>query len=302
MAIALQYIKQDRINREKWDRCIQLSANGLIYAKSFWLDEIAGDWDALVADDYRMVMPLTWRKKWGVRYLYQPPFTQQLGIFSEHDLHKEEVNKFIETLKKEFPFAEIFLNYKNDGPFVPQPNYILSLDRPYEFIRGQYNEELIRNLQYAQKFELGYHVSNDYKTVIQHYRELYGARTPHVDAEDYRRFAGLCAELESRNQLVVRAVSNPSEGILAHALLARDHRRIYYLLPVTLPQGRTFQANHFLVNELIREFCGQKLILDFEGSTLPGVARFYRKFGAVDQPFYFYRHNRLPPPFRWFKA
>ena len=34
-----------------------------------------GKWDALVLDDYAAVMPLTWRRKYGTRYLYQPAFT-----------------------------------------------------------------------------------------------------------------------------------------------------------------------------------------------------------------------------------
>ncbi len=47
----------------------------------------AGQWDALVLDDYQAVMPLTWRSKFGIRYLYQPAFTQQTGIFSASPFH-----------------------------------------------------------------------------------------------------------------------------------------------------------------------------------------------------------------------
>jgi|KBSMisStaDraftv2_1062788.scaffolds.fasta_scaffold00488_2 hypothetical protein len=297
-----QYIKQDNIDKEKWDRCIDHSANSLIYAQSFFLDEMAGDWDALITGDYQQVMPLTWRKKWGMRYLYQPSFTQQLGIFSLTPVNSETIEAFVAALKREFSFAEIFLNYLNEGPFAPQPNFILSLNDAYENICAQYNEELVRNLQYAQRYELRYGKTQDFKSVISNYRELYGDRTPHVDDEDYGRFASLCSELESRSQLVVREVKGANSEQLAMAVFARDRERLYYLLPVTLPNGRTLQANHFLVDQAIREFCGQKLILDFEGSTLPGVARFYKKFGATDQPFYFLKHNKLPPPFSWFKS
>jgi len=302
MQLVPQYVKQDRIDREKWDRCIDHSSNGLIYAQSFFLDEMAVDWDALVLGDYQMVMPLTWRKKWGMRYLYQPSFTQQLGIFSASTIDKETIDAFISSLKKEFSFAEIFLNYRNEGPFAAQPNFILPLYESYDKIYVQYNEELNRNLQYANKYELRYEKTHDYKSIINTYKELYGERTPHVDDEDYGRFASLCAELETRNQLVIREVWGTNDEPLAMAIFARDRERLYYLLPVTLPNGRTLQANHFLVDQAIREFCGQKLILDFEGSTLPGVARFYKKFGATDQPFYFFKHNKLPPPFSWFKS
>jgi hypothetical protein len=61
------------------------------------------------------------------------------------------------------------------------------------------------------------------------------------------------------------------------------------------------EANHFLFDQLIREFAGQDLILDFEGSDLPGVARFYQKFGPQNQPFSFWKSNRLPAVMRWWK-
>lgn len=41
---------------------------------------MAKNWDALVLNDYEAVMPLTWNKKYGICYLYQPPFTACLGI------------------------------------------------------------------------------------------------------------------------------------------------------------------------------------------------------------------------------
>jgi len=297
-----QYVKQSSINREKWDACIHGANNGLLYAKSFFLDHMANEWDALVAGDYEWVMPLTWRRKWGLRYLYQPAFTQQLGIFSASLISADLINAFLDVLKKEFSFAEIFLNFQNPGSFAAQPNFILPLDRPVVDIKADYNEELNRNLQYAHRFNLNYSTTKNYKETIRYYQEIYGARTPHVDDDDYGQFASLCADLNDLNQLLVKEVRDDDGELLASAIFGRDHRRLYYLLPVTWPQGRTFQANHFLIDQLISEFGGQHLILDFEGSTLPGVARFYRKFGAVDQPFFFFKYNRLPPPISWFKS
>src|SRR4051812_38518885 len=69
------------IDRVKWDRCLNESNNGLIYAASAWLNELADHWSGIVLNDYEMVMPVPWRKKFGVRYNYDVPFIQQLGIF-----------------------------------------------------------------------------------------------------------------------------------------------------------------------------------------------------------------------------
>jgi len=112
---------------------------------------------------------------------------------------------------------------------------------------------------------------------------------------------------------VVRAITDHRQQPLATALLLREanslgenspHRpvdRMHLLQSTVLPAGRQTEANHALLDHLIREFAGKPLILDFEGSDLPGIAHFYRNFGASDQPYFFYRLNRLPWPLRLFK-
>ena len=70
----VHYITYQQIDKSKWDNCIDTAANGLVYGYSFYLDAMAKHWDALVLDDYEAVMPLTWNKKYGITYLYQPFF------------------------------------------------------------------------------------------------------------------------------------------------------------------------------------------------------------------------------------
>src|SRR5215216_511602 len=77
----IEIIPSYNIDREKWDRCVNESSNAMIYAASAYLDHIADNWTGIVAKDYEQVMPVAWRKKFGIRYSYQIPFVQQLGIF-----------------------------------------------------------------------------------------------------------------------------------------------------------------------------------------------------------------------------
>jgi hypothetical protein len=78
----IHYLQRHEIDPIKWDACVTAAANGLIYGLSFYLDAItAGQWDGLVLDEYRAVMPLTWNRKFGFYYLYQPFCTPCLGVF-----------------------------------------------------------------------------------------------------------------------------------------------------------------------------------------------------------------------------
>jgi hypothetical protein len=119
---------------------------------------------------------------------------------------------------------------------------------------------------------------------------------------DYHQFAKLCAKMNAEGALVLRgAFRENSNSLLSCILLLRFKNRMHLLQSVTVDEGRTVQANHFLIDNLVREFAGRDFILDFEGSSVPGIAEFYKTFGATDEPYYFFRYNRLPWPFRLFK-
>ena len=81
----LRYLKHDELDFSSWDRRISSADNSRVYALSWYLDRTAADWDALVWGDYEYVLPVTLKSKFGIKYLYQPLFCQQLGIFPEPD-------------------------------------------------------------------------------------------------------------------------------------------------------------------------------------------------------------------------
>ena len=53
-------------------------------------------------------------------------------------------------------------------------------------------------------------------------------------------------------------------------------------------------AGHFLLDNIIKEFSQTGLVLDFEGSDIPGIEHFYKSFGAINQPYNKIHFNRLP--------
>ena len=101
--------------------------------------------------------------------------------------------------------------------------------------------------------------------------------------------------------LFVREVKDNSGASLNVSIFFTDEFRIYNIMSVSLPTGRNKKAHFFLLDQLIKEFAGENRILDFEGSEIPGIAEFYRKFGSINEPYPFFYYNRLPVPIRFFK-
>jgi hypothetical protein len=296
----IQYLHRHQIDTKKWDRCIDNARNCLVYGYSFYLDHMAKHWDALVLGDYEVVMPLVWNRKWGIKYLYQPAFTQQLGIFTNTTLTHTLEASFLNEVQKHFRYSEILLNYAHPGTdLVQRSNFILPLNRSYKELAGQYKQGLVKSLKRAKRYNLVYSDELDCTVILDAHKKLYGNRTPHVTEKDYSCFKELILSREQKS-VIVRAVTE-NKKLLSAVLLLLIKNRLYLLESVTWPEGRKKEANHFLIDRLVHEFSGSDTLLDFEGSDLPGVSYFYKIFGSVNQPYFFYRVNKLPVLIRWLK-
>ena len=298
----IRYLERSEIDTGKWDHCIIQAANSLIYARSFYLDRMAKTWSALIMNDYEFVMPLTWNRKYGISYLYQPPFAAQLGLFSKKFPDKNILGAFIGHAETYFKFCEIHLNFGNLA--IPNPlrtNFVLDLGKPYTELRKGFKKRLLENLQESASNDLQYQVSDDYLNAIRLFKNEYGKRFPHVKNSDYQRFESLCGDMVSRKMIFIREVKNIKGELLDVSVFFIDEGRIYNIMSVTLKEGREKRAHFYLIDRLIAEFSNRHLVLDFEGSEIPGIAEFYRKFGTARQPYPFLKFNHLPYPVKFLK-
>jgi hypothetical protein len=295
-----RYLKYPEIDKRKWDDCIDRSLNSLIYAKSFYLDAMAENWDGIVLDDYEAVMPLTWKRKWTIRYLYQPAFFQQGGIFSLRSIDQALVQECLLLAFSHFKFAEITLNFSNDPGVVEQGsvsmrnNFVLALSRSYEEIRSGYDSIAIKNLKRANNAGLEFSASSNYLPALEMYEELYSPRLPYFYSNDFINFKSVCEKLSAENKLLARNVTGRDNELLAAAVLLIDGNRLYNVISCISPAGKLAQANYFLYDQLIKEFSNSAYLLDFEGSDVKGIAAFYNRFSPQNQPYPFIKMNRLP--------
>jgi len=299
MNAPVQYLSRKEIDIALWDKRIETAANGLIYAHSFYLDGVCDHWDAVVCNNYESVMPLPWKLKWGVRYLYAPPFMQQLGLID--NTAGVDLQEAIRVVKNKFKYGDILFNFTNVLPgSLEKTNFILDLDRPYSEIEKNYSGDLKKNLKAVKKDSLLFSFAPNIEEVIGAFKKEYESRMGIAD-NDYKRFCTLCLQLEKKGMAFGRKVENDKRETVAVALFLKDGKRIYNIMNTTTAAGRGAKANHYLLTEVIKEFAGQPLLFDFEGSDLPGVKEFYFNFRPAYQPFFHYHFNRLPWPLRFLK-
>ncbi len=249
------------------------------------------NWDALIMNDYEAVMPLTWNRKFGISYLRQPAFTQQLGIFGNAHFVNDVAESFINKAKEHFSFAEINLNYANEYKKATSKkcNLILPLNRSFAEIETSFRKDFVKKIQHNN---LIYTASDEIENAILLFKENYSNRYYNSE-KTYKDWIKLCILLKRKGQLFIRKVSSQDSELLAIAIFLKDSKRIYYITSITLPEGRSREANYFLLYHLIKEFSTQNLILDFEGSEISSINFFFRKFGAIEQSYPFIRINDL---------
>jgi hypothetical protein len=101
----------------------------------------------------------------------------------------------------------------------------------------------------------------------------------------YQQFTRLCQWLEGLGMLESWEVLSQQGERIAGAVFAKNNRKIYYLLAWNNEEGRSAAASHLLMDQVIAAHAGSDIVLDFEGSDVPGIAHFFEGFGAEPLPY-----------------
>jgi hypothetical protein len=295
----IHYLKHTGIDKHRWDDCIDRSFNRRIYAYSWYLDLVCPGWEAMVEDDYIRVFPLTWRRKWGINYLFQPFFAQQLGIFSPDALAVMHINGFIRAIPHKFRFAEIHLNSGNnviiaDGAVTSRVNHEIWLAQTYEKLGVGYSQNTRRNLRKALELEvcLGKVVRTD--DLISLFRENFGNKEGKLRDADYETIQKVIDYCLSRKMGYVMGAYSDAGLLCAAAFFLFDHDRVYFLFAASSPEARENGAMFLLIDRFIAENAQKPIMLDFEGGNNPNLGRFYKSFGATVVTYPALRINHLP--------
>lgn len=293
----IHYLQREQIDTEKWDRCIDRAYNGRIYAYSYYLDYMSRHWDALVLGDYEAVMPLTWNKKYGVKYLYQPAFTASLGIFG-NDISPALCARFLNAIPPVFRLVEIDLNQGNTIPegmpmTIMRTNYVLDLRADYGTIYNGYRENIRRNIKKCEQLGVRYVTNLPVEKVVR-LSAMQMTKRGGIKPSDYDRFIRLYGRLRQRGKALTCGVLDASGELVASCVYFFSHQRAYYILVGNHPNGRTMGASHYLIDRFIHDHAGRNMLLDFEGSDIRNLAFFYSSFGAVTEAYPALRINRLP--------
>lgn len=291
----LSLIHNDHIDLEKWDRTISQAINGRVYAYSWYLDIVAPDWHGLVYGDYEYLMPVVMSSRLGIRYGFQPTFAQQHGIFPPAT--PEITADMLDLVQKELKYFQIAMNALNlvkdaNLDIQKRSNYILSLNDNYSNLRKKYNSHTRRYVNYAYK-----HCDVSVLSNVEEYLKFkmkYSHST--FTRDNLSKLRLILNKTISKNRGVILGAYSKRNELIGAAFFLYENKRSIYLNSVSSPEGKDARAMFAVVDTFIKENAAKHIVLDFEGSTIDGIARFFKGFGAGPEFYPVIKYNNLP----WF--
>lgn len=300
----LIFISNNKIDFDKWNNCIINSVKPKIYALSTFLNAVHSNWDAYVYGDYEYVFPITKFTKWGIKYLAQPTYTYQLGIFSSEN-NPKVIALFIKKMTSDFKLIELRVQNDSFDPLrlfnaIKLDNFCLPLNHHYDYLSSNYSKSHKKNIRRADKNNLIIEVNNDVKEYVQFYSENVPGQV-HLTPQNILQLKSICMGFLNEMQIKIYWVKNEKGTPLACAcFLFGPIKRITYNSSSN-DLGKDQKALFMLLDQFIKDHAEQNIELDFAGSSIESIAYFFKGFGADHEIFYEVKHNGLPWPVKLFK-
>lgn len=299
----IKFLNHTKINKQKWDACIEASPDPCLFSYSWYLDAVAEDWGGLVLNDYEAIMPLAFRSKYSIAVVYQPFFTRYYALSAKGNVSDKMINEFLTSIPERFRHIEF--NLKKGKPagkdyqLKERKFQVLDLNSTYEGLWQGYSDNTKRNIKKAQKAGLILKEGIAASEIVRLFKSTKGQELELLKAKDYVSLGKLMDVCVQKGMSESWAVYNKEKELLAAAFFMMEDHRFTYLKSGLTEKGKSLGAMHLLMDALIQKFSKTAMVLDFGGSSVESVARFYKSFGGKDYVYLQVKKDNLPGLIKW---
>ncbi len=301
----IKYIKRKDLEDDKYDACIENSIQSRIYAYSWYLDTVSDNWDVLVLDDYKAVMPIPIRKKYGIKYVYPPFWLLELGVFSLDDIINYQ--PFFDILFKKYKAVETRLNVDNrvqkSATFMlDKQMQLLSIKDDYEAVFDGYRKDRKKDLRKAQNANLVEKWGDSPGNLIQLFKNNVGKRTPYITSKDYAVLEQLMEMCMNTGVGDILSIYNKENILVAAGFFLKHKNKVTILVSSTDFNHRKNGENTFLIDRAIYKYQKNYNLFHFGGSSMESIAKFFLSFGAETHTYQQIKYSNLPFWVKLFKS
>ncbi len=291
---------------EEWDSFVDESPQGCIFCRSWWLKAVCQHGFEILAlrKGGRIVagipLPLKGKRKHAI--IGMPKLTQTLGMLLapstkgnyEARLSNEMnlIEKIIDTMPKLNHFAMNFhYNFRNWLPFywegfeqTTRYTYIIESLKDLDKVFSDFNRSKIKNIKKAEKMVSLVEDINARDFYNNHVMSL--GKQGEVMAYSYELYKKLFQVTYENHAGKTWFAIDSDKHIHAAIFVVWDNKSAYYLISSIDPDYRNSGAATLLLKTAITYVSKYTERFDFEGSMIRGVENSFRKFGAIQTPYF----------------
>jgi hypothetical protein len=270
------------------------------FARPDWWDAAAGDWRcAAVVDDNGLAaaFPYVVRKKWGLRFIEQPPLTPRIPVYFRDAVGLGKKHELLARLIASLPpYDRLVLSFHPSLDNCSAFHWAgMTLKTRYTQIIDPLTEDPAK--KFAKDARRNYEKSDLLTTLrieapnaenAAHFYQLMQTTFARRESKipfTFDWFAGLYLSNAARSSFSILA-ADENAFVYKMRWYVYDHETLY-----ALASGQDTRYRNRVVNEKIHWTAMQKARelglkrLDFLGSMLKGVEATQRKMGAVSVPY-----------------
>lgn len=267
----IQYVKNQEINRLRYDNALKRSFNANVFAYSWFLDLVCDEWDLLVEGDYETVCPIPLIKKLGIVRVRQPRLAPFLGVFSSKHLPAEKVSAILKAI----PYRNVTLTLNhlnrllkyNRKQSVKVP--VLDLITPYQKISEHFTREAKEVLNQNDGTFVMRSIRADEYMFFKRSLKKQGP----IENMKLMRIMNYAIRYKSAG---IYSVYSPRNELISAVFLIKSNNRLFLFDCTENQEGKTRHGVFRAINHLIETNCESNLTLEvpFKCSPLDSMINF----------------------------
>jgi GNAT superfamily N-acetyltransferase len=298
---------------EEWDQFVETSPQGCIFCKSWWLEAVApGVFEILVVRKGGQIaagMPLVRYRLYGLEAIHMPLLTQTLGpllaptsgnyekrLSAETDLLTELIGRIPRvahftafchhSLTNWLPFY--WAGYQQTTRYT----YVIEDLSDLDAVFAAFAHSKRKNIKKAEQ-AVTVHEDMPLEDFYRHHKMTL-AKQGDVIFYSLDLFRRIHQATYSRGVGKTWYAVGEDGAVQSAIFVVLDAKSAYYLISTIDPAYRNVGSATLLVRDAIKYVATRTCRFDFEGSMVQGVEHSFRKFGAVQKPYFNITQNKLP--------
>jgi hypothetical protein len=294
-------------NKDKYRDLCKIETSIPIFSKDWWLDSVVGEenWDVvLVEKEDRIVasLPYVLKKRVIFQYISMPKLTQTAGLWIRYPQKQNYIDKLsfekdiCTSIIDHLPNVDYFLqnfhySFTNWLPFywkgysqTTRYTYVIEDLSNLENVYNNFDRSKKKDIKKAMKHvEVGFDLTakefyeNHKLTLLKQGKKI---------SYPFELFENIYNAVYKNHAGRIIWAKDKEQRLHSALFVIWDENSAYDLISTIDPEYRFSGSASLLISNIIKYVADKTNKFDFEGSMIENVERSFRKFGAVQKPYF----------------